>query len=93
MDSVLTTFQVRCEDALWEALEFHGDRLLERRIVEDGEPFVHGQLDGGNIEIWIYADGAEYRAARKRRNYDVAVFGDEDETIHSFVSNVVRELK
>ena len=67
-------------------LEFHGNRFAERRVAEDGEPFVYGQVDGLDIEIWLYPDEAEYRAGKKRRNYEVAVFGDERETITSFHS-------
>ena len=91
MASVLTTFQHRCEEALLEALEFHGHKFVARRVAEDGEPFVYGQVDGLDVEIWIYPDEAEYRAGRRRRNYAVSVFGDERETINSFVKAVGRE--
>jgi hypothetical protein len=73
-------------------LEFYGNRFAERRVAEDGEPFVYGQVDGLDIEIWLYPDEAEYRAGKKRRNYEVAVFGDERQTITSFVADVAREL-
>lgn len=90
---MLTDFQVRCERALLEALEFYGNRLVGRGVAEDGEPYIHGQIDGTNIEIWLYPDEAEYCAGRKRRNYEVPVFGDEDATIISFVEGITRELK
>ena len=92
MESRLTTFQVRCEDALSEILEFHGAQLVNREINRDGEPYVHAQIAGANIEIWLYCDEAEYRAGRKRRNYEEAVFGNETETILSFVKDLEKEL-
>ena len=89
---MLTDFQTRCEDALLERLEFYGSGLTERRVDEDGEPFIYGQLDERDIEVWIYIDGAAFRAGRRKRAYEVPVFSDESAAILAFVEGVTKEL-
>lgn len=90
--SKLTSFQIRCEDALAEMLEFHSKRLVSREINEDGEPYVHLVVEGDGIEVWLYDDEAEFHAGRRRRNYEAAVFRDEADRVASFVKDLEAEL-
>jgi hypothetical protein len=88
---IFTEFQLRCEEALREFLEYRGMRL-NREVVGNGETYVHGAVEGTDVEVWIYDDEAEYRSGRKRRNFEAAVFRDESERIASFIKEVQAEL-
>jgi hypothetical protein len=88
---IFTEFQLRCEEALRELLEYRGMRL-NREVVGNGETYVHGAVEGTDVEVWIYDDEAEYRSGRKRRNFEAAVFRDESERIASFIKEVQAEL-
>jgi hypothetical protein len=88
---IFSEFQLRCEEALRELLEYGGMRL-NREVVGNGETYVHGAVEGTDVEVWIYDDEAEYRSGRKRRNFEAAVFRDESERIASFIKEVQAEL-
>lgn len=89
---IFTQFQLRCEEALRELLEYRGMRL-NREVVGNGETYVHGSVEDADVEVWIYDDEAEYRSGRKRRNFEAAVFRDESERIASFIKEVQAELE
>lgn len=58
----------------------------------NGETYVHAEVEGTDLEVWIYDDEAGYRSGRKRRNFEAAVFRDESEQIASFVKEIQTEL-
>lgn len=89
---VLTPFQISCEEALSEMLEFQGTCLVRREVVGNGETYIHASVEGRDVEVWIYDDEAEYRSGRKRRNFEAAVFRDESERIASFLKDLEAEL-
>lgn len=90
--TTLADFQLRCEGALRELLEYHGVRLSGREVVGNGEACIYEAVDGRDLEVWIYDDEAEYRSGDKRRNFEAAVFRDEAERIGSFVKDIQSEL-
>lgn len=92
MTPILTDFQLHCERALRELLEYHGSRLSSRDVIENEETYIHAFVEGRDIEVWIYDDEAEYRSGRKRRNFEAAVFRDESERVASFVEEIQSEL-
>lgn len=89
---VLTDFQLRCEGALRELLEYWGIQLVSREVIGNGEAYIHAAVEGKDLEVWIYDDEAEYRSGSKRRNFEGAVFRDESERIACFIKEVQSEL-
>lgn len=89
---VLTEFQLLCEQALTELVEYRGLEVSSRELVGNGETFIHIGLEGRDLEVWIYEDEVECRVGRRRRNFERAVFKDEEERVAAFVKSIEKDL-
>jgi len=89
---ILTKFQLYCERALNELLEFRGIGVHSRALVGNGETYIHVRLEGRDMEVWIYDDEVELRAGRLRRNFESTVFKHDEERIAAFVKLIEEQL-
>lgn len=66
----LTVFQIECERGISAAVEGLGKRIVDRRIEGVSETYITGTIEGSDITVWIYGDGADFRNPNEHRAFE-----------------------
>ncbi len=99
----LSVFQVTCEAALNDRLQFLGMTTSDREIEAVKPSFVAGLLSNGkrdlsialrvgHLFLWIYADGCEMRRGEHSTSYEREDFSSSPELQRAFVGAVIAAL-
>jgi hypothetical protein len=76
----LSLFQQECESRLVDALGKQGFTLVDRELRGVTERYVQARIDGTDLTVWIYLDGAEVSspsgAVARLERWDAKTPGD-----------------
>lgn len=81
----LTSFQIRCEAVLTDALEQAGLELLDRCLGGIDETYVTARIAGTSLDVFIYEDEAQTHGGEVALFFEAQDFRSPDLLISEFV--------
>ncbi len=91
----LSLFQKKCEEVLMQRLKALGINIEKRifstikdeRWSADEEIMIQASI--GNIDFWIYDDGADIRTGQTSIIFESPDYDSEDDLINAFVEKII----
>lgn len=95
-----TNFQHDCEKRLVDAVNGTGKSLSVRRIDEipdtffdrDTDTYIHYEVIGTAIEVWIYDDGAMFSGPDLDQRYEAEDFATPEALIDQFLAELTQAI-
>ena len=93
----LTEFQISCEGQLSKALGTISRRLSNRELgvmdsctrPDTDETYIHGEIEGSDIELWIYEDGAMFSGPEIDMRYEIQDYDNPEELMNTFIEELI----
>ena len=89
----LTKFQVKCEHNLVERLRTLGKSISNRTLGGKTETYITGTIEGTNISLWIYDDGADFKAAKGGPMFEKPDYKSLDDLAKGFIGSIIKAIE